>query len=288
MGKIFGKKNQDQVWLAGLLHNLDPISSAIWQFAALGRASLTLLVFARLASREQRNIAWRCASLTLLCCSNVLLHICDCFPSRRFWTLVVCWLDSREFLQNKELNKRNIGWKTPLLFTNIPSIPAYSWSVARQRRVTKMAVIKVIKFNVKFNVSEIVDKGMQLHIDKGQKAENCRRGNKVRKPRRCFFVLSAPWLVTVSRLIRRHIVQLFNHRFWHQLWASAHNLTAVLLILLLAFAFYYDWFFSSKLDKYILTLYFCKSTLEKVTSSLQCIEDNEKCWRALGLNEVRG
>ena len=54
-------------------------------------------------------------------------------------------------------------------------------------RVTKMAVIKVIKFNVKFNEGEILDKGMQLHIDKGQKAENCRRGNKVRKPRRCFF-----------------------------------------------------------------------------------------------------
>lgn len=77
-------------------------------------------------------------------------------------------------------------------------------------RVTKMVVIKVIKFNVKFNMGEIVDKGMQLHIDKGQKAENCRRGNKVRKPRRCFFVLSASWLVTVSRLIRRHIVQLFQ------------------------------------------------------------------------------
>ena len=101
--------------------------------------------------------------------------------------MVVCWLDLRESLQNKELNKRNIGWKTSLLFTNIQSIPAFSWSVARQRRVTKMAVIKVIKFNVKFNVSEIVDKGMQLHIDKGQKAENCRRGNKVGKPRRCFF-----------------------------------------------------------------------------------------------------
>ena len=42
-----------------------------------------------------------------------------------------------------------------------------------------MVVIKVIKLNVKFNVGEIVDKGMQLHIDKGQKAENCRRGNKV-------------------------------------------------------------------------------------------------------------
>ena len=135
--------------------------------------------------------------------------------------MVVGWLDSRESLQNKELNKRNIGWKTSLLFTNIQSIPAYSWSVARQRRgvllkktmvtrVTKMAVIKVIKFNVKFNMGEIVDKGMQLHIDKGQKAENCRRGNKVRKPRRCFFVLSASWLVTVSRLIRRHIVQLFQ------------------------------------------------------------------------------
>ena len=97
--------------------------------------------------------------------------------------MVVCWLDSRESLQNKELNKRNIGWKTSLLFTNIQSIPAYSWSVARQRllrktmvtRVTKMVVIKVIKFNVKFNVGEIVDKGMQLHIDKGQEAENCRR-----------------------------------------------------------------------------------------------------------------
>ena len=87
--------------------------------------------------------------------------------------MAACWLDSRESLQNKELNKRNIGWKTPLLFTNIPSIPAYSWSVARQRllrktmvtRVTKMVVIKVIKFNVKFNAGEIVDKGMQLHID---------------------------------------------------------------------------------------------------------------------------
>ena len=53
-------------------------------------------------------------------------------------------------------------------------------------RVTKMAVIKVIKFNVKFNVSEILDKGMQLHIDKGQKAENCRRGNTVQKSCRCF------------------------------------------------------------------------------------------------------
>ena len=132
--------------------------------------------------------------------------------------MVVGWLDSRESLQNKELNKINIGWKTSLLFTNIQSIPAYSWSVARQRmlrntmvtRVTKMVVIKVIKLNVKFNVGEIVDKGMQLHIDKGQKAKNCRRGNKVRKPRRCFFVLSASWLVTVSRLIRRHIVQLFQ------------------------------------------------------------------------------
>ena len=97
--------------------------------------------------------------------------------------MVVCWLDSRESLQNKELNKRNIGWKTSLLFTNIQSIPAYSWSVARQRllrktmvtRVTKMVVIKVIKFKLKFNVGEILDKGMQLHIDKGQKAENCRR-----------------------------------------------------------------------------------------------------------------
>ena len=109
--------------------------------------------------------------------------------------MVVCWLDSRESLQNKELNKRNIGWKTSLLFTNIQSIPAYSWSVARQRllrktmvtRVTKMVVIKVIKFNVKFNVGEILGKGMQLHIDKGQKAENCRRGNTVQKSRRCFF-----------------------------------------------------------------------------------------------------
>ena len=109
--------------------------------------------------------------------------------------MAACWLDSRESLQNKELNKINIGWKTSLLFTNIQSIPAYSWSVARQRLlrktmvtiVTKMVVIKVIKLNVKFNVGEIVDKGMQLHIDKGQKAENCRRGNKVRKPRRCFF-----------------------------------------------------------------------------------------------------
>ena len=97
--------------------------------------------------------------------------------------MVVGWLDSRESLQNKELNKRNITWKTSLLFTNIQSIPAYSWSVAKQRqlrktmvtRVTKMGVIKVIKFNVKFNVGEIVDKGMQLHIDKGQEAENCRR-----------------------------------------------------------------------------------------------------------------
>ena len=132
--------------------------------------------------------------------------------------MVVCWLDSRESLQNKELNKRNIGWKTSLLFTNIQSIPAYSCSVARQRllrktmvtRVTKMVVIKVIKLNVKFYVGEILDKGMQLRIDKGQKAENCRRGNKVRKPRRCFFVLFASWLVTVSRLIRRHILQLFQ------------------------------------------------------------------------------
>ena len=73
--------------------------------------------------------------------------------------MVVGWLDSRESLQNKELNKRNIGWKTSLLFTNIQSIPAYSWSVARQRRVTKMAVIKVIKFNVKFNVVRSWTKG---------------------------------------------------------------------------------------------------------------------------------
>ena len=126
-------------------------------------------------------------------------------------------------------------------------------------RVTKMGAIKVIKFNVKFNVGEIVDKGMQLHIDKGQKTENCRRGNKVRKPRRCFLFCpllgwwqSAGWYgVTFSNF--------FNHRFWHQLWASAHNLTAVLLILFLNFAFDYDWFFSSKLDNYILPLYFCKS-----------------------------
>ena len=47
-GEEFWQKNQDQVWLAGLLHNLDPISSAIWRFAALGRASLTLVVFAQL------------------------------------------------------------------------------------------------------------------------------------------------------------------------------------------------------------------------------------------------
>ena len=134
--------------------------------------------------------------------------------------MVVCWLDSRESLQNKELNKRNIGWKTSLLFTNIQSIPAYSWSVARQRllrkkmvtRVTKMVVIKVIKFNVKFNVGEIVDKEMQLHIDKGQEAENCRRvgGTKSENLADVFFVLFASWLVTVSRLIRRHILQLFQ------------------------------------------------------------------------------
>ena len=134
--------------------------------------------------------------------------------------MVVYWLDSRESLQNKELKKRNIGWKTSLLFTNIQSIPAYSWSVARQRqlrktmvtRVTKMVVIKVIKFNVKFNVGEIVDKGMQLHIDKGQEAENCRRvgGTKSENLADVFFVLFASWLVTVSRLIRRHILQLFQ------------------------------------------------------------------------------
>ena len=134
--------------------------------------------------------------------------------------MVVGWLDSRESLQNKELNKRNIGWKTSLLFTNIQSIPAYSWSVARQRqlrktmvtRVTKMVVIKVIKFNVKFTVGEIVDKGMQLHIDKGQEAENCRRvgGTKSENLADVFFVLFASWLVTVSRLIRRHILQLFQ------------------------------------------------------------------------------
>ena len=134
--------------------------------------------------------------------------------------MVVGWLDSRESLQNKELKKRNIGWKTSLLFTNIQSIPAFSWSVARQRllrktmvtRVTKMVVIKVIKFNVKFNVGEIVDKGMQLHIDKGQKAENCRRveGTKSENLADVFFVLFASWLVTVSRLIRRHILQLFQ------------------------------------------------------------------------------
>ena len=133
--------------------------------------------------------------------------------------MVVGWLDSREPLQNKELKKRNIGWKTSLLFTNIQSIPAYSSSVARQRllrktmvtRVTKM-VIKVIKFNVKFNVGEIVDKGMQLHIDKGQEAENCRRvgGTKSENLADVFFVLFASWLVTVSRLIRRHILQLFQ------------------------------------------------------------------------------
>ena len=133
--------------------------------------------------------------------------------------MVVGWLDSREPLQNKELKKRNIGWKTSLLFANIQSIPAYSSSVARQRllrktmvtRVTKM-VIKVIKFNVKFNVGEIVDKGMQLHIDKGQEAENCRRvgGTKSENLADVFFVLFASWLVTVSRLIRRHILQLFQ------------------------------------------------------------------------------
>ena len=79
-------------------------------------------------------------------------------------------------------------------------------------RVTKMVVIKVIKFNVKFNVGEIVDKGMQLHIDKGQKAENCRRvgGTKSENLADVFFVLFASWLVTVSRLIRRHILQLFQ------------------------------------------------------------------------------
>ena len=134
--------------------------------------------------------------------------------------MVVYWLDSRESLQNKELKKRNIGWKTSLLFANIQSIPAYSSSVARQRllrktmvtRVTKMVVIKVIKFNVKFNVGEIVDKGMQLHIDKGQEAENCRRvgGTKSENLADVFFVLFASWLVTVSRLIRRHILQLFQ------------------------------------------------------------------------------
>ena len=130
-------------------------------------------------------------------------------------------------------------------------------------RVTKMAVMKVIKLNVKFNMGEIVDKGMQLHIDKGQKAENCRRGNKVQKSCRCFLFCpplgwwqSAGWYgVTLSNF--------FNHRFWHQLWASAHNLTAVLLILLLTFAFDYDWFFSSKLDKYILTLYFANQLLKR-------------------------